>query len=48
MLLYQGVTCFSTRFREAWVRLRPMLNGAGLDAVRSVGRDHQRGQGVPL
>jgi len=45
-LLYQGVTCFATRLREEWVRLGPAFDGAGLDAVQSVGIHHQRGQGL--
>jgi hypothetical protein len=46
MLFYQGVTGFLPRLRERRVRLRPAFNGARLDTVRSVGIDHQRGQGV--
>ncbi|MGH8059697.1 MAG: hypothetical protein ACREOH_21065, partial [Candidatus Entotheonellia bacterium] len=42
-LLYQGVTCYSTRFHEERVRLGPALDGAVFDAVRAVGIDHQRG-----
>ena len=43
MLLYQGVTCYATRCHEERVRLGPAFDGAGLDAVRAVGIDHQRG-----
>ncbi len=42
-LLYQGVTGCSTRFRKQWVRFGPTFDRAGLDAVRAVGIDHQRG-----
>jgi hypothetical protein len=43
MLLYQGVTCYSTRFHEERVRLGPTFDGTGLDAVRAVRIDHQQG-----
>ena len=47
MLLYQGVTCYSPGLHEERVRLGPAFDSAGLDAVRAVGIDHQRGQGFP-
>jgi hypothetical protein len=43
MLLYQRVVGFSPRFREQWVRFGPTFDRAGLDTVRAVGIDHQRG-----
>ena len=46
-LLYQNVTGFSTWFCEERVRLGPTFDGPWLDPVRSVGIDHQRGQGFP-
>ena len=46
-LLYQGITGFSTRFHEERVRLGPAFDRAGLDPVRSVGIDHERGQWFP-
>ena len=46
-LLYQGITCFSTRFREKRVRLGSAFDRAGLDPVRSVGMDHERRQWFP-
>ena len=36
-LLYQGVTGFSTQFRQQWVPCGPTLDSAWLDAVRAVG-----------
>lgn len=42
-LLYQGITGFSTRFRQQGVRFGPTFDRAGLDAVRAVGINHQRG-----
>ena len=47
MLLYQGVTCDSTRLHEERIRFGPAFDGTGLDAVRAVGIDDQRGQGFP-
>ncbi len=46
-LLFQGVTYDSTRLHEERGRLGPACDGAGLDAVRAVRMDPQRGQGVP-
>jgi hypothetical protein len=43
ILLYQGVTGYSTRFRAQGVRFGPTFDSTGLDAVRAVGMDHQRG-----
>jgi len=39
MLLLQGVTGFSTRFCEPWVRCGPTFDRAGLDAGRAGGMD---------
>jgi hypothetical protein len=46
-LLYQSVTCDATRLHKERVRLGPAFDGAGLDAVRAVGLDHQRGSEGP-
>lgn len=47
-LLSQGITGCPTRLREQRIRFGPTFDSAGLDAVRAVGRDQQRGEGCPL
>ena len=47
MLLFQGVTCYPTRFHEERIRFGPAFDVAGLDAVWSLRIDHLRGQWFP-